>query len=240
MTEKEEWNSKEVIDHHIRTNEVLIPGRRETLSIVARLATAFVSDSPRIMDIGCGYGDVTAELLKMSPLASVFMVDFSEEMLRLAEERFGDKKEVKVFKYDLNDGMPDELMSGKFDAVVSCYSLHHVEHENKVGLYTQIRRVLNESGLFIDGDRFTGESPVISGWEFDNWIIWMTKQIKNKLGTDRTFDQVKARQIYFDRRLGDKPGTLWETERDLRQAGFQCVDCVWKTYNMGIIVAANK
>jgi tRNA (cmo5U34)-methyltransferase len=240
MTGKEGWESSETVSHHVKFNNILIPGRRETLSIIARLATTFVSDQPRVLDIGCGYGDTTAEILELSPLASVCMVDYSEEMLRLAKERFSNNNKVKIIKHDLNSGVPDRLKSSRFDAVVSCHALHHVEHENKVGLYTQIRQVLDEGGLFINGDRFTGESPVISGWEFDDWITWMTKQIKNKLGIDRTFDQVKMRQMYFDWRLGDKPGTIWDTERDLRQAGFQYIDCVWKSHNMGIVVAANK
>ena len=76
MVKKEIWNSKETVNHHVKFNDILIPGRRDTLSIVARLATTFVSDQPRILDIGCGYGDVTAEILELSPLASVCMVDF--------------------------------------------------------------------------------------------------------------------------------------------------------------------
>jgi tRNA (cmo5U34)-methyltransferase len=239
VTKKEEWNSKQVVDHHLRAADALIPGRRETLSIVAGLATASFSDEPRVLDIGCGYGDVTAELIEMSPLASVCMVDFSDEMLQQAKERFGSNSRVNIIKHDLNSGIPGRLKSGKFDAVVSCHALHHVEYKNKVGLYAEIRQILDKDGLFINGDRFTGESPVIREWEFDNWITWMTGQIKNKLGIDRTFEQVKARQMYFDERLGDKPGTLWETERDLRQAGFQYVDCVWKNHNMSIVVASN-
>lgn len=168
MTEKEEWNSKEVADHHLRTADVLIPGRKETLSIVAGLATVFASGQPRVLDIGCGWGDVTAKVLELSPLSSVCMVDYSEEMLRRAKERFGNNKKVEIIKHDLNKGVLDRLKSDKFSAVISCHSLHHIERENKVGLYTQIRQVLNEGGLFINGDRFTGESPVISGWEFNN------------------------------------------------------------------------
>ena len=237
MTENEGWKSREAARHHLRTADILIPGRRETLSIIARLAIEFVSDQPRVLDIGCGYGDVTAEILELSPLASVCMVDFSEEMLRLAGERFGNNNRVKIIEHDLNNGIPDKLESSKFDAIVSCHALHHVEHENKVGLYTQIRQLLDEGGLFINGDRFTGESPVITGWEFDNWITWMTKQIKNELGIDRTFIEVKKTQMESDERLGDKPATVWDTQRDLRQAGFQYVDCVWKSHNVGIIVA---
>ena len=237
MVKNKGWKSRDAASHHLETADIIIPGRRDTLSIIARLATEFVSDKPRILDIGCGYGDVTAEILELSPLASVCMVDFSEEMVRLAKERFVNNSEVRIIKHDLNNGVPDRLESSKFDAVVSCHALHHVEYENKVGLYTKIRQVLNEGGLFINGDRFTGESPNISSWEFDNWITWMTKQINNKLDRDKSFDEVKKTQMESDKKLGDKPGTLWEMQKDLKQAGFQYIDCVWKNYNLGVIVA---
>ena len=237
MEKNGSWKSKKRASHHLRFADILIPGRRDTLSIIARLATLFISDQPSILDIGCGYGDVTAEILEVSPLASVCMVDFSEEMLRLAKVRFGNNNKVKIIKHDLNNGVPGRLGSSKFDAVVSCHALHHVEHEYKVELYTQIRQVLDVGNFFVCGDRFTGESPVISRWEFDNWITWETKQIKTKLGRDKTFDEVKKIQMESDEKLGDKPGTLWDMQRDLKQVGFQYIDFVWKSHNMGIVVA---
>ena len=240
MEKNGSWKSRKRANHHLKYADILIPGRRDTLSIIARLAILFISDQPRIMDIGCGFGDVTAEILALSPHASVCMVDFSDEMLRLAEDRFGSNNEVKIIKHDLNDGVPDRLKSSKFDAVVSCHALHHIEHENKVGLYMQLRQILGEDGLFIIGDRLTGESPVISRWEFDNWITWETEQIRNKLGKGVSFNEVKKIQMASDEELGDKPGTLWDTQRDLKQAGFQYIDCVWKNHNMGIVVAADK
>ncbi|MFC1953108.1 class I SAM-dependent methyltransferase [Chloroflexota bacterium] len=237
MGKNEDWKSIEAARHHSKTADILVPGRRESLSIIARLATLSVSDQPRILDIGCGYGDFTMLILQMSPLASVCMVDFSGEMIQLARKRFSINNRVKIIKHDLNNGIPDRLKSDKFDAVVSCHALHHIEHENKVELYTQINLVLDEGDLFINCDRYIGESPVISRWEFDNWVRWEAEQIRDKLGKDKTFDEVKEIQLESDERLGDMPGTLWDTQRDLKQAGFQYIDCVWKNHNMGIVVA---
>ena len=135
MAKSEEWESKEVVNHQVRVADITIPGRRDKFAIVARLALAFVSDQPRILDIGCGYGDVTAEILELSPLASICKVDFSEEVLQQAKERFGNNIKVVIIKHDLNNGVPDNLESNNFDAVVSCYALHHIEHENKVPFF---------------------------------------------------------------------------------------------------------
>ncbi len=239
MNKKEGFQLRESVNHQMKYANMTIPGREETLSIVARLATLFISEKPRIIDVGCGWGDVTKKILKLCPRASVCMVDYSEEMFILAREMFGDDDRIKMINHDMNTGLPDVLKLETFDAVVSCHALHHVEHENKVKLYTQIKQVLTENGLFINGDRFKGESPAINNWEFDNWIEWMIDEIRNTLGNEKTFADVKEAQIDWDEKLGDKPGTLWDTQRDLKQAGFRYTDCVWKSHNMAIIVAAD-
>jgi tRNA (cmo5U34)-methyltransferase len=240
MEKKEGFQLRESVNHQLKFADMTIPGRGETLSIVAKLATLHISDESRFLDVGCGWGDVTKKVLELCPHASVCMVDYSEEMLILAREILGDDKRIQMINHDLNNGLPDELRSDKFDAVFSCHALHHVEHENKVELYTQIKHVLNKGGLFINGDRFHGESPLISNWEFDNWIEWMVDEIRNTMGKEKAFSAVKKAQIEWDEKLGDKPGTIWDTQRDLAQVGFQYVDCVWKRYNMAIIVATNK
>jgi tRNA (cmo5U34)-methyltransferase len=240
VKDNEGWKSSEAARHHLRTADVLSPGRRESLSLIARLATDYSPDEPSIMDLGCGYGDLTGEILSLKPLASVCMVDFSDEMLQLAGERFGDNKRIEIVKHDLNKGIPASLKSKRFDSIVSSYMLHHVEFENKVPLYTQVKQVLNEDGFFIIGDRFTGDSPVMRRWEFDSWISWMSGQIKEKLGKDIPFDELTRRQNESDNKLGDKPGTIWDTRRDLEQAGFRYVDCIWKSHNMAIVAAADR
>ena len=237
MARKQGWESGEAVSRWLQTADILVRGRRDILSIIARLSTAFVADRPTILDLGCGHGDVTAEILKLRPHASIWMVDFSDEMIRLARERFSDNENIKVIKHDLNRGIPDELLSIEFDEVVSCFAIHHVEHENRVGLYAQIRHVLSEDGFFVNGDRFAGESPVVSSWEYDSWIASRAERIRNELGIDVLFDEEKRTQLERDERMGDKPGTLWSMRQDLIQAGFQYVDCLLKSEFVAVMVA---
>ena len=68
------------------------------MSTIAQLATMVCSEQPRILDLGCGYGDVTAEILKFRPHALAYMVDFSDEMMRIADERFKNYVNIKIFK----------------------------------------------------------------------------------------------------------------------------------------------
>ena len=240
MAEKKGWETSEAARKYHRTADILIPGRRDILSTIAKLGADFTPESPKILDIGCGYGDVTDAILSLKPSASMTLVDYSDDMIKLATERFRDNSNIEIIKHDMNKGLPDKLRSAKFDAVVTCFALHHVELKNRVGLYENIRQVLRKNSLFINGDRFIGESPSINQWVLNFWITWMVERIKTELGIDRTFEEVKRTQLESDKRMGDKPGSIWVMREDLKKAGFKYIDCIHMQFNLclGIMVAS--
>ena len=97
MSTEKTWQKK-ATDHYSRVADILLPNRQKILSIIGRAATILSPDSPRILDIGCGYGDVTAEVLRYAPQASVCMIDFSEEMVQRSAERFQRNKDIDIYK----------------------------------------------------------------------------------------------------------------------------------------------
>jgi tRNA (cmo5U34)-methyltransferase len=240
MNEPEGWTSPKAAQRYTRVQSEMVPGRSEVLSLIAKLAAAYPSTRPSFLDLGCGHGDVTAEILKVAPEASVTMVDFSGEMLRRAGERFVNDDRVSILEEDLNSGIPGALAESRFDAVVSCFALHHIELENRVMLYRQIRGVLRPDGLFINGDRFLGESPAIGAWEFDKWVVWMTARAKERFGITKTSAEIRQRQLEMDVKLGDKPGSIWAMRDDLEKAGFAHIDCLYKNQITAVIVALNQ
>jgi len=240
MSTEQAWQSKEAADRYSRVADMLVPNRREILSIIARVATLFAPEPPRVLDLGCGYGDVTAAVLERVPQACVCMVDFSEEMIHRGVGRFQGNKDIQILSHNLNEGLPEQLRPQEFDAVVSCFALHHVEFERRVPLYAQVREVLRPSGVFVNGDRFREHSPSLHTWVFDGWVTWMQQQIQGKMGKERTFEEVKAHQVASDERLGDKPGTIWATQHDLQQVGFTYVDCLFKAHQLAVIAATNR
>ena len=237
MDKNEGWKSRESAEHYSKIANILVPNRQDILSTIAKLSINFASDDIKVLDIGCGYGDVTAEILKYNSNAMVYMVDFSDEMIKLSNDRFKDQKNIKILKHDLNQGIPQDLMNDEFDSVVSCFALHHVDFQNRVKLYSDIRASLKDEGIFVNGDLFKGDAPNVDQWEFNNWIEWMRVQIKEKLGTEKTFDQVKETQLASFMKLGDKPGTVWNMYMDLKEAGFEYVDCICKYQNLSVITA---
>jgi tRNA (cmo5U34)-methyltransferase len=241
MSETEQfWKTPEAAEHFAKIADVLIPGRQEILSRITALVTMGEEEPLRVLDLGCGFGDVTAAILKLRPNAQVCMVDFSDEMLRLSKERFIGNPRISFIKHDLNGGLPTELERHSFSAVVSCFALHHVEFACRVNLYHQIKELLVENGLFLNGDRFREASPVMDESVFQNWAAFMAVQLHKHFGKEETVASVAQGQRASDQRKGDKPGTIWEMARDLQQAGFRYADCIWKQDTVAIMVAANQ
>lgn len=237
MEKKEGWLNPEAADNYARTVNLMVPQRQEILSIISRLAIDLGSANPKIIDLGCGFGDVTAEIVKLKPDVEVLMLDFSDEMIRRSSERFRDNKNITVAKQDLNQGISGITDEREFDAVVSCFALHHVEFGNRIKLYSDVYAVLKEGGLFINGDLFKEDSPIIDEWEFDNNISSLLAIFKEKLGQEWTFDELKLNRLEHGQKMGDKPGTIWEMFHDMRAAGFGFVDCLWKFRNLAVMAA---
>lgn len=236
MNPQEGWASSKAAQR-LRLQSDMVPGRGEMLALIAALTASRAGARPRVMDVGCGHGDVTAEILKAAPGASVTMIDYSEEMLRRAAERFAGDPRVSLVKQDLTRGLPTGLAEEPFDVVASCFTFHNIDPSHRVALYGEIRAALRPGGLLLNADRFRGESSAMADWEFDAWIDWMTTRARERYGIQRTPAEIRRRQLELDASLGDQPGSLWAMRDDLTRAGFAHVDCLYKNQISALVVA---
>jgi tRNA (cmo5U34)-methyltransferase len=66
-------------------------------------------------------------------------LDVSERMLDAARARFADDERVQLVTHDLAQPLP---ALGRFDAIVSSFAIHHLEHERKHSLYGEVFELL--------------------------------------------------------------------------------------------------
>ena len=67
-------------------------------------------------------------------------------MLEKARECFAGDDSVWVVEQNLGKPLPD--LGGRFDAVVSCFAIHHLEGERKRELYEVVFGLLDPDGVF--------------------------------------------------------------------------------------------
>jgi SAM-dependent methyltransferase len=92
----------------------------------AALLNEIPPNAGRVLDLGSGDGRLLHLVLLARPNARGVALDFSPLMLDRLRERFGEDSHVEILRHDLDTPLPD---LGSFDAVVSSFAIHHLEHD---------------------------------------------------------------------------------------------------------------
>jgi ubiquinone/menaquinone biosynthesis C-methylase UbiE len=117
------------------------------------LKLAGVKSGAKVLDVGCGPGNLTITAKKLAGLeGEVYGVDASVEMIEEAR-RQARKTNIKVgFEVGLAESLPYD--AAKFDVVVSRLAFHHLPGDLKQRALAEIYRVLKPGGvcLVVDFD----------------------------------------------------------------------------------------
>lgn len=120
------------------------------------MAPLTLSGSEKILDIGCGTGQLEKSLLEKWPNLHILGIDLSEDMLSLAEKRIGSKPNVS---FKQGDFLETSLEENSFDVAFSLSNLHYFS--NPLSVFEKVKRVLKPGGLFIivdwNRDSFQGK-----------------------------------------------------------------------------------
>ncbi len=138
------------------------------------LAKLKLRGNENVLDLGCGDGRITVEIANMVKDGSVAGVDNSEEMIKLAKERYPADKYGNLSFAVMDAG--EIKYEAKFDVVFSNAALHWVHDHKKV--LEGINRSLIPGGRFLIQTGGTGNAA--SGFEtidlmsaMDEWIPYL-------------------------------------------------------------------
>lgn len=167
-------------------------------------------DARRILDLGTGDGRLLA-LCKRERSGIVGVgLDFSEQMLEAARERFADDERVELIRHDLSEPLP---ALGRFDAVVSSFAIHHLEHDRKRSLYREVFDLLEPGGVFANFEHVASATPRLHVAFFEA----IGEPIECADPSDRLLD------------VHTQLEWLWAL-------GFDDVDCYWKWLEMALLI----
>ncbi|MEV7288805.1 class I SAM-dependent methyltransferase [Streptomyces sp. NPDC093252] len=223
-----------------RQQEWYMPDREERFRVMLDMVEATVGRTPRVLDLACGTGSITARLLDRLPGAVSTGVDLDPALLAIAEGTFAGDDRVTFVTADLKDPhWPTALPYASFDAVLTATALHWLHEGPLAALYGQVAGLVRDGGVFMNADHMIDDTtPRINAAERAlrhermeqarndgavDWAAWWQLAAADPvlaIPTARRF------AIYGGHADGDMPPVSWHA-RTLREAGFGEARPVW-------------
>lgn len=210
----------EIATKYDQQRRFLIPCFDDFYRLLVELAESD-NPAPRILDIGAGTGLLTDFMLQKFSNAEFTLIDFSDDMLNVAKQRFQQQPKIKYISADYRDF----ISPGQFDIIVSSLSIHHLTDAEKSNLYKNIFLSLTKGGAFINGDQFLARNQDTEEWYHKLWI--------NKI--ESTSLSQREKEAAYQRMKFDIPATVEANIAWMEDAGFVNTDLLYKYYCFGII-----
>ncbi|MCW7942194.1 methyltransferase [Streptomyces hygroscopicus] len=223
-----------------RQQEWYMPDREDRFRIMLDMVEALVGPEPRVLDLACGTGTITARLLTRLPKATCTGVDLDPALLTIARGTFQADDRVSFVTADLKD--PDwftRLPYESYDAVLTATALHWLHSEPLAALYGRVAELVRDGGVFMNADHMIDEStPRINAAErarrharMDqarangavDWAEWWQLAAQDPVLAEPT---ARRFEIYGEHADGDMPSAQWHA-RVLREKGFAEARPVW-------------
>ncbi len=222
------WKKREMVDTWISGLRMELPFARETMRLMAQLIESRGREVKMYLDLGAGDGVVAELMLRSFPESHAVLVDFSDAMIEEAGKRlagYGDR--VKLIAADLSNSawvsaIPNDR---KYDAALSAYCIHHLEHDRKRELYSEVFELLGPDGIFMNLDCVTvceGSTKQLFEQRAVDEILKFEEQREN--GKSRE----EVEQFWQRDDDQDKPSPLDDQVHWLDEIGYEDVDIYFK------------
>ena len=233
-----DMNNRFKTDEAGRYDDVIkkrVPLYNEIQTLMVSLLPFSKKEYLRVLDLGCGTGGTSVTLLKEFPLARVTGIDSSSDMLAIAAARVKqttwridficrDIKEVGAYSTTpvQGSGGSDE---GGFDAIISAFSLHYLNEDEKRALFSKCYSALKPGGMLIDAEAVISPSAKVYQLYMEKW-----KEFQRSNGFSD--EEIGAHMLKFVRDV--KPLTVDRQVCLMSQAGFTDVECYFKYMNWAV------
>lgn len=214
-----------------------------------------------VLDIGAGTGQEALAILSRFPRIRVVAVDLSQPILDIFERKLkrrpGMRRRCEIVCGDiigerctperLRETLPENERGSGFQGVVSAFTLHHLESEEKTEVFRRIHSLLADGGLFLNLDLYTFQSPRLAKQALDFDLAWIDRHfgLVGESVTSPTLRHLgemwKEHYLKYNRtepveRGNDRSPTLGQEEM-LRGIGFRETAMPFRYWQSGILWA---
>jgi len=238
------WKNKLLVEAYLHGNRSAIPHAADQLNVMLHLLKHNERVVDRFLDLGAGDGILSQLIFDQFPGTSACLVDFSEPMIEAAHRRLQNYSgRAHIIQADLRT--PDWLQqlpsdnSGKMDAVVSGFCIHHLPDSRKYELYQEVHHLLATNGLFVNMEHVASKSAWGEQVSEEAFIDTLFQHERTR-PNPRTREEIS--KAHYERE-DKKDNILLSTEVQcewLREIGFSDVDVFFKSYELAVFAGKKR
>lgn len=231
-----------------------IKNREMRFNFMFEVVEQICGNSPLILDMACGPGSLSGRFLGRFAKGESVGVDYDPVLLTLARKNSRyDHSRVEFIEANLaSEDWMKKLPKRKFNAVLSTTALHWLPEEALRKVYSNIFSLLDEKGVFLNGDhlypdsesqrlkdlfndaRHSFEKDKFSNGEALSWTDWWEKL--------SSFDEIKDLMEERKRRYPNSDNhsqniPLEKHAAFLKEAGFSTVGVGWQDLDNRVLIA---
>lgn len=226
--EKSEWIESRHVKDFVENADFYILERQRLFGVMKSFYHHFLENKEKrplkVLDLGCGDGALTNELLKDDNKMEATLIDGSSEMLENARERLKSYDGLNYIHTTFQDLLENDVLTRDFDFIISSLAIHHLYTEEKESLFHYIYHHLNLGGFFLNIDVVRAPTEELEEWYRLLWKEWIAdNEIKRK--SEKSFQYLPTQ---YQNNQDNHPDTLEKQLKALKSAGFKEVDCYYK------------
>jgi len=228
------WSSNET-ELFVQYGDAFVPRRREQVAVICALLDSLPQAT--VLELACGEGILTAEILREHPPVVVTAVDASAAMLAAARRRlapFGSR--ASLIEADLTD---ESWRTGWYGAAVTSLAVHHLDDAGKRAMMRAVYELLSPGGVYVQADLMLPATPVATAVAAALWDTSVEHQSLALYGGDdahAAFLHARWNTFRFPDPV-DHPATVVDQLSWLADAGFVGVDVPWAFAGHAILTA---
>ncbi|MBF0472340.1 MAG: class I SAM-dependent methyltransferase [Nitrospirae bacterium] len=220
------WTDEEFVGNYLTGADIFQVDRPNMINIMKSFYIHFMfnKSNKKILDLGCGDGIMTHEILKIDPEISTTLVDGSDDMLKHAKLRLAEYERLTYIKSILQQLPDNKELKGGFDFIFSSMVIHHLNMKEKTDIFKFIYNNLKPGGYFINLDVVLCPNAALEKWALELWRQRI-KAHQQKVSANKDYTNIPDKYKKLEENI---PDTLDDQLNAMREIGFKPVDCLYK------------
>lgn len=201
--------------------KMIIPHYEKMIQALVDAIPFDESANIKVLDLGCGTGNVSYNIKKRFPNSEIVCLDLAENMIELAKNKLSEYDDITYKIMDFRN----INFKNEFNVVISSLAIHHLIDDEKKKIYKYIYDSLRSNGVFYNADIILGSNDELQNIYMEKWIQHMLKKISMGEMDSKWLPKHKDEDI---------PAKITDHIRWMDDLGFKGIDIVWKQYYFGV------